>query len=100
MGRIISSPGPSGFVLESFFLPDALVSSRSASDAIHFADLESDSRIFEHVWIAAEFKIAFLFPICRNPQFTAFLTKLRSSEASLTMMGRKSRNVLFEASLL
>ena len=56
--------------------------------------------IFEQVLIAEAFKTAFLFPICLSAQFKAFLTKLRSSEASLTIRGRKSRNVLFEASLL
>src|SRR6266581_2024593 len=83
----------------SFFLTDWLVSSRRASAAIHFADLESEYRIFAQVLIAAAFKLKFLFPICLSAQFTAFLTKLRSSEASLTISGRKSRNVLFEASL-
>src|SRR6266704_2210924 len=56
--------------------------------------------MFEHVLIATGFKRVFLFPICLSAQFTAFLTKLRSSDASLIIKGRKSRNVLSEASLL
>src|SRR5207245_11610502 len=67
--------------------------------ATHFADLESESRSLEQVLIAAAFKTEFLFPICLRAQFTAFFTKLRSSEASRTIRGRKSRNVLSAAFL-
>lgn len=66
----------------SFFLTGELVSSRRASAATHFADLESESLIFPQVLIAAAFKALFLLPICLSAQFTAFLTKLRSSSCA------------------
>src|SRR5207247_7693676 len=41
----------------------------------------------------------FLLPICLSAQFTAFLTKFRSSEDSLMMRGRNSRKVLSDTFL-
>ena len=59
-----------------------LLSSRSASEAIQWAERDSIALISRAVSIADAFRRELRLPICLNAQFTAFLTKLRSSAAS------------------
>lgn len=76
-----------------------LFNSRRASAAIQRAVEESSARIFLAVRIAARFSARFLFPILRSAQFTAFLTKLRSSLDSLRIISSMRRNFASGADL-
>src|SRR5882724_4250897 len=67
-------------------------SSRSASAAIHRAAREFCLRIFSASRMAARFSRRFRFPMFRKAQFTAFLTKFRSSWASREIIGSSRKN--------
>src|SRR6266403_4459293 len=69
-----------------------LFSSRSASAAIHLAAREFCLRIFSASRMAARFSRTFRFPMFRKAQFTAFLTKFRSSWASRAIIGNSREN--------
>src|SRR5216684_278359 len=70
----------------------SLFSSRSASAAIHRAARKFCLRIFSASRMAARFSRTFLFPMFRKAQFTAFLTKFRSSWASRAIIGSSREN--------
>jgi len=80
------------FYFCSLFWIFVLVNSFSVSEAIHFAVLDFMVWICWAVWIAALFRVALRFPICRKAQLTAFLTKFRLSVDSLFIMGRNFKN--------
>src|SRR5450759_2058875 len=68
------------------------VSSRRASAAIQRADFEPCSRMRSAASIARPLRWRSRFPIWRSAQFTAFRTKLRSSQASRSQRGKKRSN--------
>src|SRR6266850_6437292 len=70
----------------------SLFSSRGASAAIHRAAREFCARIFSASPLAARFSRTFRFPMFRRAQFTAFLTKFRSSWASRAIIGNSREN--------
>jgi hypothetical protein len=64
----------------------ALFNSRSASTEIQRPAREPWLRILSAARIASRFNRTFRFPMFRKAQFTAFLTKFRSSCASRRMI--------------
>lgn len=100
-GACMANPQP--LLFRSFAHPTArflcrrnctasLCSSRNASAAIHRADQEPCRRIRSAARIASLLSRGFRFPIFRSDQFTAFLTKFRSSCASRSITARKRMN--------
>src|SRR5712692_2195331 len=77
----------------------ALVNSRSASEATQRAALESIARIWFAVRMAKRFSRALRLPICRNAQFTAFLTMWRSSAAWRRIIASSRANLASGARL-
>ena len=80
-------------LLSSLRRTASLVSSRNASAAIQRADRDPCSLMRLAASIASELRPRLRFPICRNAQFTAFLTKLRSSSACFSSSGRNAANL-------
>jgi predicted neuraminidase len=67
--------------------------------AIHLAVFESNFFISLATFIAFFLKISFLFPICLKAQFTAFLTKFRSSKDDFFIISKKSSKTTFSNSI-